>query len=227
MLALMYTGASAYVGRTAPRTHPASRVPSELRVRMCADCWMATSRELTLLPFDESELMLPGETKELVFKEAHHILQLEHCSRKHRGCLGQLLQCVEDAEVARAEVVPLLELMEVREHGSVADGSVGVWVMVKCVGRVAIRGEIFRNDGDGFDRALAMPYTDEERRPEETDEVDCLLADVSTKQTFWRELDARRAARILDESCAKLGGSHPDSAGALESPTWATRARRQ
>ena len=197
-------------------TTPTVRPTTLTALRMCADCWLATSRELTLLPFDVSEVMLPGETKELVFKEAHDIIQLECCYRKYRaGCLAS---CCGASRMRRWSAPRLCRCWSSWRSGSTALWRTALWVcrpLVKCVGRVTIRGEVFRNDGDGFDRARAMPYTDEDRRPEETDEVDRLLEEASMKQMIWRELDARRAARILGESCATLGGSRPDSAGAL------------
>jgi len=122
---------------------------------MCAQCWLASDRSLSLLPFDASNVLLPGDTLELTLTRSEHLSCVEAACNQHFGMIGQLLRLTDTDDEhsavtqrwysatpgapAIASWAPLLQIMEIREPGDagspeVTDGA--CWVHVKCVGRV-------------------------------------------------------------------------------------------
>eukprot|EP00293_Proteomonas_sulcata_P017980 CAMPEP_0184306870 /NCGR_PEP_ID=MMETSP1049-20130417/15752_1 /TAXON_ID=77928 /ORGANISM="Proteomonas sulcata, Strain CCMP704" /LENGTH=348 /DNA_ID=CAMNT_0026619225 /DNA_START=325 /DNA_END=1371 /DNA_ORIENTATION=- len=122
------------------------------------------ARRLGCLPFPPEDLLLPGETKNLHLYEARFLALFEEAVKSHGSCFGN---CIFAGNMEFLNIAaPLVEIIEWRRQ------DVGIFVKVRCVGRVKIEDV---EEGDPYLIVTATPYDDEAVDAEDlkflTDEV--------------------------------------------------------
>eukprot|EP00960_Hanusia_phi_P025997 746002-Hanusia_phi.AAC.3 len=113
---------------------------------------------LGCMPFPIEDMILPGETKKLHLYEARFLALFEEALKLHGGCVGSLL-FLETGELA--QISPLLQIEEWRRL------DVGVFVLVKSVGRVKIEAI---TGMDPYISVIATDYQDQRIVPAHSDE---------------------------------------------------------
>ena len=125
--------------------HHRAVLPRHSHVQLCVSCWHEReNRRLALLPFAASDLMLPGERRQLLLNRVAQIRMLERACNEDLGCFGQLLShhaetndfdaTLGDIKNHHEQLVPLLQIMELRNPCDPGGVEGAVWVEVKCAG---------------------------------------------------------------------------------------------
>lgn len=131
---MLRKGSGIFGRRCSPQLwHGLARSPSRAAVpRMDAFDWQSNGgSRLNLLPFGISDILFPGETKQVHLFEARFLKVFEEAEKNDNKCVGQLLVTPGGSV---PQVTGLLEIEESKRQ------DIGVWARLRCVGRVAISG---------------------------------------------------------------------------------------
>ena len=145
---------------------PRAAVRRLSEIRLCIRCWHdRNDGTIALLPFAADDVMLPGERRQLLLTTMSQIRALERACNEDLGCFGQLLlrEIAEPGESLHEPLVPLLQIMEIRNPSDPGGVAGAVWTEVKCAGiaRLDTPPSALLKDGHRFLWAKASVEPDE------------------------------------------------------------------